>query len=97
MQTVYGRNNKKHTKRPYFHRDSSKNKQKMRIMDDKKVIRLVSKGRCSKANKKLSTNIHYNRSSHQSFSVKKGALKNFTNFTEKTPLLESLFYKIAGS
>ena len=66
-------------------------------MDDKKIIRFVSKGRCSKTNEKLSSNIHYNRSSHRNCSVKKGALKNFANFTEKTPLLESLFYKVAGS
>ena len=48
MQTVYGRDNAKHAKVPYFHGDSSKSKQKMKFMDGKKFITLVSTGRSSK-------------------------------------------------
>ena len=34
------------------------------------------------------------RSGHRRYSVKKGVLKNFANFTRK-PVLESLFNKVA--
>ena len=59
---------------------------------------LFCKATCfkQKANhNKLNKNFFDFRSSHQRCSVRKDALKNFANFTEKTPVLESLFNKVA--
>ena len=38
----------------------------------------------------------YDRNSHRICFIKKAVLKNFTIFTEKQPVLESLFNKVAG-
>ena len=44
----------------------------------------------------IGKNCQNGRSSHQRFSVKKGALKNYTKFTGKHLGWESLFNKVAG-